>query len=70
MKIIGAIFLLIVFVSSIYAQGLFDQAEIEFDVDYIDIGNVQILGSKAKGQVMVVWMKSGSDPWLCFPIKF
>ena len=43
-----------------YAQDLFDQAEIEFDVDYIDIGNVQILGSKARGQVMVVWMKSGS----------
>ena len=60
MKLIGAIFLFIVFVSPIYAQGLFDQAEIEFNVDYIDIGNVQILGSKAKGQVMVVWMKSGS----------
>ena len=60
MKIIGAIFLFIVFVSPIYAQGLFDQAEIEFDVDYIDIDNVQILGSKAKGRVMVVWMKSGS----------
>ena len=43
-----------------YAQDLFDQAEIEFDVDYIDIDNVQILGSKTKGQVMVVWMKSGS----------
>ena len=60
MKIIGVIFLFIVFISPIYAQDLFDRAEIEFDVDYIDIGNVQILGSKAKGQVMVVWMKSGS----------
>ena len=60
MKIIGAIFLFIVFISPIYAQDLFDQAEIEFDVDYIDIDNVQILGSKNKGQVMVAWLKNGS----------
>ena len=60
MKIIGAIFLLIVFVSPIYAQGLFDQAEIEFDVDYIDIGNVQILGNENKGRVMAVWLKNGN----------
>ena len=60
MKFIGAVFLFFIFVLSIHAQDLFDQAEIEFDVDYIDIDNVQILGDKNKGRVMVVWMKSGS----------
>jgi len=60
MKIIGAIFLLIVFVSPIYAQDLFDRAEIEFNIDYIDIDKVKLLGSKNKGKVMAVWMKSGS----------
>ena len=60
MKLIGAFFLLIVFISPIYAQDLFDQAEIEFDVDYIDIDKIKLLGSKNKGQVIAVWMKSGS----------
>ena len=59
MKIIGAIFLLFVFVSSIYAQDLFDQAEIEFDIDYIDISGIEIFGNKKTGQVMAVWMKNG-----------
>jgi len=43
-----------------YAQDLFDRAEIEFDIDYIDIDNVQILGGTRSGFVMVAWMKSGS----------
>jgi len=60
MKLIGAIFLLIVFASMTYAQDLFDRAEIEFDIDYIDIDKVKILGGTVKGQVMAVWMKSGS----------
>jgi len=60
MKLIGVFFLLIIFISPIYAQDLFDQAEIEFDVDYIDIDKVKLLGSKNKGQVIAVWMKSGS----------
>ena len=60
MKLIGAIFLLIVFASMTYAQDLFDRAEIEFDIDYIDIDKVKILGGTIKGQVMAVWMKSGS----------
>ena len=59
MKIIGAIFLLFVFVSSIYAQDLFDRAEIEFDIDYIDIAGIEIFGNKKTGQVMAVWMKNG-----------
>jgi hypothetical protein len=59
MKLMGAIFLFFVFVSSVYAQNLFDQAEIEFDIDYIDIDKVKILGSKNKGQVMAVWLKTG-----------
>jgi len=60
MKLIGAIFLLIVFVSPIYAQDLFDRAEIEFDIDYIDIDKVKVIGGTINGQVMEVWMKSGS----------
>jgi len=59
MKIIGAIFLLIVFVSPIYAQDLFDRAEIEFDIDYIDIAGIEIFGNKKSGQVMAVWLKNG-----------
>ena len=43
-----------------HAQDLFDRAEIEFDIDYIDIDKVKILGGTIKGQVMAVWMKSGS----------
>jgi len=60
MKLIGAVFLLIVFISFSYAQDLFDQAEIEFNIDYIDIDKVKVLGSKNKGQIIAVWMKSGS----------
>ena len=60
MTIIGAIFLLIVFVLPIYAQDLFNRAEIEFDIDYIDIDKVKVLGGPNKGQVMAVWMKNGS----------
>ena len=43
-----------------HAQDLFDRAEIEFDIDYIDIDKVKILGSKNKGKIIAVWMKSGS----------
>ena len=69
MKLIGAIvayiFLLLVFISLFFvsfshAQDLFDRAEIEFDIDYIDIDKVKLLGGKSKGQVIAVWMKSGS----------
>ena len=41
-------------------QDLFEQAEIVFDIDYIDIDRIQIFGNKSKGQVMAVWLKSGS----------
>ena len=60
MKLIGAVFLLIVFVLPVHAQDLFDRAEIEFDIDYIDIDKVKVMGGTKKGQVMAVWMKSGS----------
>ena len=43
-----------------HAQDLFDRVEIEFDIDYIDIDKVKMLGSKNKGRVIAVWMKSGS----------
>ena len=43
-----------------HAQDLFDRAEIEFNIDYIDIDKVKILGGTVKGQVMAMWMKSGS----------
>ena len=58
MKLIGAIFLF--FILSACAQTLFDQAEIEFDVDYIDIDKVKMLGSDKKGHVLVVWLKNGN----------
>ena len=60
MKLIGVIFLLLVFISFSHAQDLFDQAEIEFDIDYIDIDKVKVLGGPNKGQVMAVWIKNGS----------
>ena len=64
MKIIGAIialllWLFICFVSMSHAQDLFDLAEIEFDIDYIDIAGIEIFGNKKSGQVMAVWMKNG-----------
>jgi len=54
------ILLLWLFVSFSHAQDLFDRAEIEFDIDYIDIDKVKVIGGTINGQVMVVWMKSGS----------
>ena len=64
MKLIGTIAIIALFlwlfVNFTHAQDLFDRAEIEFDIDYIDIDKVKLLGSKSKGQVMAIWMKSGS----------
>ena len=54
------IFLFFVFISFSRAQDLFDRAEIEFDIDYIDIDKVKVIGGTINGQVMAVWMKSGS----------
>jgi len=64
MKIIGAIialllWLFICFVSMSHAQDLFDLAETEFDIDYIDIAGIEIFGNKRTGQVIAVWMKNG-----------
>jgi len=53
------IFLFFVFISFSRAQDLFDRAEIEFDIDYIDIAGIEIFGNKKTGQVMAVWMKNG-----------
>ena len=58
--IVGVLFNIWLFVFISHAQDLFDRAEIEFDIDYIDIDKVEMLGGTINGQVMAVWMKSGS----------
>ena len=52
--------ILCIFTITSHAQDLFDRAEIEFDIDYIDIDKIKLLGSTRSGFVMAVWMKSGS----------
>jgi len=58
--LIAVILILCMFMATSHAQDLFDQAEIEFDIDYIDIDKVKVIGGTINGQVMAVWMKSGS----------